>query len=223
MLRLVEIFNSIQGEGTHSGLPCAFVRLAACNLRCGYCDTPYSFGKGEKRSVESVLQEVDAFGVRHVCITGGEPMLQQKEVTRLMESFVQRNYTVLLETNGTISLASIPEQVVKVMDVKTPAGLGMAPDDKRFLRTHLDYSNLDLLTTRDEVKFVVTSRADYEWSRKFVEQHELRMRCGQILFSPSWSELKPSQLVEWILEDRLAVRVNLQLHKYVWGPETTGV
>ena len=223
MLRIVEIFNSIQGEGTHSGLPCAFVRLAACNLRCGYCDTPYSFGKGNKSSIDAVIQQVENYGVRHVCVTGGEPMLHGEHAVQLMSRFVDLGYTVLLETNGTISLATVPSQVVKVVDVKTPDGLSMSPDSERFLRTHFDYDNLDLLSSHDEVKFVVTSRADYEWSKDFIEAHDLINRCGQVLFSPSWSDVDATELVSWILEDRLPVRVNLQLHKYVWGEDAEGV
>ena len=223
MMRIVEIFNSIQGEGTHSGLPCAFVRLAACNLRCGYCDTPYSFGKGEERTTASILDEVDGFHVQHVCITGGEPMLQADAAIELMTGFIARGYTVLLETNGTIPLGNVPTEVVKVMDVKTPDGLNMKPDDARFLRTHLDYTNLDALTKSDEVKFVITSRSDYEWSRDFTRRYALEDRCNQVLFSPSWPQIDPSLLVQWIMEDHLPVRLNLQLHKYIWGPEATGV
>ena len=222
MLRLVEIFNSIQGEGTHAGLPCAFVRLAACNLRCGYCDTPYSFGKGDEKSTAAIVAQVESYGVRHVCITGGEPMLQANAANDLMATFIDRGYTVLLETNGTISLADVPAPVVKVMDIKTPDGLGMRPDDARFVKMHLDYNNLNHLTPRDEVKFVITSRADYEWSKAFVLEHNLNARCGQVLFSPSWSDIEASQLAAWLLEDQLPVRLNLQLHKYVWGPDATG-
>ena len=223
MLRVVEIFNSIQGEGTHSGLPCAFVRLAACNLRCGYCDTPYSFGKGTQSSIDTIIEQVESYGVKHVCVTGGEPMLQSEQAVELMSRFISLHYTVLLETNGTISLVPVPSEVVKVVDVKTPDGLGMNAYDERFLRTHLDYENLARLTAHDEVKFVVTSRADYEWSREFVETHNLSERCGQILFSPSWSDVDARDLVSWVLEDKLPVRVNLQLHKYVWGADVMGV
>ena len=223
MLNVVEIFCSIQGESSYAGLPTAFVRLAACNLRCGYCDTPYSFGKGEPVSKGDVLSRVDAYRVRHVCLTGGEPMLQPDAAIDLMRSLVERGYTVTLETNGTIPLDGVPSEVVRVMDVKTPDGLGMAANDARFVKQHLHYPNLRSLTDRDQVKFVITGRGDYEWARDFIREYRLDDRVGDVLLSPAWDELDPKVLVAWILEDGLPVRLNLQLHKYVWGADVSGV
>jgi len=173
--------------------------------------------------VDDIVDQVEAFGVRHICVTGGEPMLQGKQTVALMMKFISLGYTVLLETNGTIALDQVPFEVVKIVDVKTPDGLGMAADDNRFLRFHLDYENLNRLSEHDEVKFVITSRADYEWSRDFVRAHQLTERCGNVLFSPSWSDVDARDLIAWILEDRLNIRVNLQLHKYVWGADVMGV
>ena len=171
----------------------------------------------------AVLEQVDGYGVSLLCLTGGEPMLQSDEAVALMRQLVQRNYTVLLETNGTIPLDPVPSEVIKVMDVKTPDGLGMKLDDPRWLKEHFHYPNLQLLGAADQVKFVITSRFDYEWSRDFVREHRLLERCGEVLFSPSWGEVDPKDLVVWILEDRLPVRLNLQVHKYVWGADATGV
>lgn len=223
MLRISEIFCSVQGESSHAGLPCAFVRLARCNLRCGYCDTPYSFGAGTGRTVDDVLAQVEGYGVRVACITGGEPMLQPEEACALMAALVARDYTVLLETNGTVPLDRVPDGVVKVMDVKTPDGLGLPAADPGFLDVHLHYPNLRALGPLDEVKFVVCSRADYEWSRDFAREHRLFERCANVLLSPSWGDVEPGDLVAWMLEDRLPARLNLQTHKYIWGADATGV
>ena len=223
MIRLIEIFRSIQGESSYSGLPFAFVRLAVCNLRCVYCDTTYSFGQGEARSIAKIVDTVQEMGVRHVCVTGGEPMLQGEKTIALMREFLSRQYTVLLETNGSIPLDDVPDEVVKIMDVKTPAGLGWAADDPRFKKTHFHPDNLALLTDRDEVKFVVSNRQDYEWARQFIATHELSTRCGQILMSPSWDVLDAAELVAWMLEDQLPARLNLQIHKHIWDPSTPGV
>lgn len=219
MIRVIEIFGSVQGESGLVGWPTAFVRLAACNLRCGYCDTPYSFGAGESMSLEDVVARVESYGVRHACITGGEPMLQKDAAVDLMARLVAKGYVVSLETNGTISLDTVPPEVVKVMDVKTPGAL----DGPGFLKHHLHYPNLALLGPRDEVKFVITSRADYEWSRAFLREHRLAERCAAVLFSPSWDDVAPKDLVAWILEDRLPVRLNLQVHKVIWGANASGV
>jgi len=199
------------------------VRLARCNLRCTYCDTEYSFGSGEPWSLDAIIERVEGYGVRHVCITGGEPMLQPDDALALMERFTALGYTILLETHGALPLDGVPEAVVKVMDVKTPDGLGMDAEDPRFVQKHLHYPNLGLLTPNDEVKFVVTSRADYEWSRDFIVEHGLADRCGHVLLSPSWGQVTPADLVSWILEDRLDARLNLQAHKVIWGENVSGV
>lgn len=219
MLRVIEIFASVQGESGLAGWPTAFVRLAACNLRCVYCDTPYSFGAGEAMDMDAVMARVEGFGVRHACITGGEPMLQPDAAVELMARLLARGYVVSLETNGTIALDPVPPEVVKIVDVKTPGGL----PGPRFEERHLYYPNLALLGPKDEVKLVLTSRADYEWSRAFVQEHRLAERCAAVLFSPAWGQVEPRDLVAWILEDRLPVRLNLQLHKVIWGPQASGV
>ena len=219
-VRVTEIFCSVQGESSYAGVPCAFVRLARCNLRCGYCDTPYSFGSGTRRTVEDILAEIEGFGVRLCCITGGEPMLQPEAVAALAHALIDRGWTVQLETNGTIPLEPVPSEVVKVVDVKTPGALR---DDPRFRHRHFCYTNLEQLTPRDEVKLVVTSRADYEWCRDFIREHALHTRAGQVLLSPSWGEVEPKELVEWMLADRLPGRLNLQIHKLIWGADATGV
>ncbi len=223
MLRVIEIFGSIQGESSLAGVPFAFVRLARCNLRCVWCDTEYSFGGGDEMSLDAVLEQVDGFGVKHVCVTGGEPMLQADRAIELMNALHDRGYTVTLETHGALPLHDVPDHVIKIVDVKTPGGLGMDADDPKFLEKHFCYANLETLTPADEVKLVVNSRADYEWARAFVRAHDLDGRCGHVLFSPAWEEIAPSDLVAWILEDRLPVRLNLQLHKVVWGADVTGV
>jgi 7-carboxy-7-deazaguanine synthase len=223
MLHVIEIFNSIQGEAGHAGIPCAFVRLARCNLRCGYCDTPYSFGAGEAVSLDKVLETVSSYGVKHVCITGGEPMLHGDRAVSLMQAFLDRGYTVMLETNGVIPLDEVPGPVVKVVDVKTPEALNLEAQSDEFLRRHLHYPNLALLNAHDELKFVLCSRKDYDWAKGFLEQHQLYGKCRHVLFSPSWDDLSPQDLVQWILADQLPVRLNLQLHKYIWGAEVQGV
>ncbi len=222
-VRIIEIFCSVQGETSHAGVPCAFVRLARCNLRCTYCDTEYSFGSGDPWTHAAILDRVHPYGVRHVCITGGEPMLQREHALTLMGAFLAAEYTVMLETHGAIALDGVPDAVVKVVDVKTPAGLGMDAADPRFAATHFHYPNLDLLTDNDEVKFVVTDRSDYEWSRDFVAEHQVAQRCGQVLFSPSWGQVDPADLVAWMLADHVPARLNLQVHKVIWGADASGV
>ena len=213
MLRVNEIFYSIQGESTYAGRPCAFVRLTGCDLRCAWCDTAYAFTEGRIRSIDEVLQEVDAFGCDLVEITGGEPLLQE-DVYRLMERLIEGGRTVLLETGGHRSLARVPREVVKVMDVKCP-GSGEAH--------RIDWTNLDLLGPRDEVKFVIADRADYDYATGAVRAHDLDRRCGAVLFSPVHGALAASDLSAWVLADRLQVRVQLQLHKLIWGPDARGV
>ncbi|MGE0460521.1 MAG: radical SAM protein [Vicinamibacterales bacterium] len=213
MLTINEIFHSIQGESTHAGEPCVFVRLTACDLRCRWCDTPYAFHEGRKMSVDDVVQAVEDQGCSLVEITGGEPLLQA-DVVPLMERLLAAGKTVMIETGGHRSIAGVPEGVIRVMDIKCP-GSGEAEKN--------DWSNLALLTSRDEVKFVIADRTDYEFARDVVTRQRLAERCGAVLFSPVHGELHPRQLAEWVLADRLPVRVQLQLHKYIWDPRTRGV
>ena len=213
MLTVNEIFYSIQGESDHAGRPCVFVRLTACDLRCVWCDTPYAFHAGRKRAVEDVVAEVEGYRCRFVEITGGEPLLQP-DVYPLMDRLLAGGATVLLETGGHVSLERVPAGVVKIMDVKCP-GSGESH------RNHWD--NLDRLAGRDQVKFVIADRADYEYACDVVHRHALDTRSATVLFSPVHGVLPPERLAEWVLADRLPVRLQVQLHKYLWGAETRGV
>jgi 7-carboxy-7-deazaguanine synthase len=213
VLTINEIFQSIQGESTHSGRPCVFVRLTACDLRCSWCDTPYAFHEGRKMSEDEVAAQVNAYGCSLVEITGGEPLLQ-RAVYPLMRRLLNEGHTVMLETGGHISIADVPSEVIRIVDVKCP-GSGEAH------RNHL--ANLDLLTPQDEVKFVIRDRADYEFAMDLVERHRLTDRVAAVLFSPVHGVLEPKLLAEWILQDRLTVRLQLQAHKYIWGPDVRGV
>jgi 7-carboxy-7-deazaguanine synthase len=213
MLTVNEIFHSIQGESTHAGRPCVFVRLTACDLRCSWCDTPYAFHEGSRMSVDEVVDKVRAYECDVVEITGGEPLLQ-KDVYPLMERLLSDGHTVLLETGGHRSVDQVPGRVFRIIDVKCP-GSGEAS------RTH--WPNLDALRTTDEVKFVIQDRADYEYARDVVQGRQLIGRCAAVLFSPVHGVLDPKQLAAWILADKLAVRLQLQAHKYIWDPQTRGV
>ena len=213
MLTINEIFHSIQGESSYAGQPCVFVRLTACDLRCTWCDTEYAFYEGKKRALEEVIGEVDSFGCSLVEVTGGEPLLQE-EVYPLMQGLLDRGKTVLLETGGHRDTSRVPDEVVTILDVKCP-GSGESHRN--------DWSNLERLRAHDEVKFVVKDRADYEWARDVVAQRGLAGRAAAIHFSPVHGELDPKTLSEWVLADRLAVRVQLQIHKYIWSPTTRGV
>ena len=213
MLTVNEIFHSIQGESTHAGRPCVFVRLTACDLRCSWCDTPYAFYEGRKMSLDEVIAAVEDYRCPLVELTGGEPLLQ-KDVYPLMARLLESGKTVLVETGGHVSLANIPLAVRKIMDVKCP-GSGEAH--------RMDWSNLDRLSPIDEVKFVIRDRADYEYARDVVSTHELDRKVAAVLFSPVHGVLDPRTISEWVLADRLAVRVQLQVHKYIWDPQTRGV
>jgi 7-carboxy-7-deazaguanine synthase len=207
-LRITEIFHSLQGEADTAGLPTVFVRLTGCPLRCRYCDTEYAFYGGEWWSIDSVVERVASFGTAYVCVTGGEP-LAQPNVQPLLARLCDRGFRVSLETSGALDARTVDPRVVRVLDVKTP---GSGEDARNFL------PNFDSVRREDLVKFVVTSRADYEWSRAFVVAHDLAART-QVLFSPSFGEVDPTELAEWILADRLPVRLQLQLHKLLWGGE----
>ena len=213
MLTINEIFYSIQGESTRAGRPCVFVRLTACDLRCTWCDTPYAFHEGTKRSVDDVAAEVEAHGCPLVEITGGEPLLQE-DVYPLMDTLLARGLTVMLETGGHRPIDRVPSAVVKIVDVKCP---GSGEADKNC------WDNLKGLAPHDEVKFVVKDRPDYEFARDVLERHGLAERTAAVLFSPVHGALEPRTLSEWVLADHLPVRVQLQLHKYIWTPETRGV
>jgi len=205
-LRVTEIFLSIQGESRTVGWPTVFVRLTGCPLRCRWCDTAYAFQGGQRRSVEEVVAQVARFAVDHVTVTGGEP-LAQPACLELLERLADTGMAVSLETSGAMDLSRVDPRVVKVMDLKPPGSGETA-------RNRLE--NLDCLTPKDQVKFVIADRTDYEWSRAMVARHRLAERC-EVLFSPVAGELPPRQLAEWILEDRLPVRFQLQLHKLLWG------
>ena len=213
MLTINEIFHSVQGESTYAGRPCVFVRLTACDLRCSWCDTAYAFFEGSKRSLEEVVGEVDGYGCSLVEVTGGEPLLQE-DVYPLMQTLLDRGKTVLLETGGHRSTERVPADVVTILDVKCP-GSGEVERN--------DWSNLARLRPHDEVKFVVKDRGDYEFARDVIAQHELAGRAAAIHFSPVHGVLDPKTLSEWVLADRLPVRVQLQLHKYIWSPDARGV
>jgi 7-carboxy-7-deazaguanine synthase len=207
-LKLTEIFYSLQGEAQFVGLPTVFVRLTGCPLRCGYCDTAYAFHGGEWWNLPDILEHVAQFGARDVCVTGGEPLAQRSCLTLLRE-LCDRGFRVSLETSGALSVAGIDPRVSRVVDVKTP-GSGEEPRNL--------YPQLQELNDLDQIKFVITSRADYEWSRALLAGQGLAQRCG-VLFSPAFGQLEPRELAEWILADRLPVRFQVQLHKLLWGEE----
>lgn len=207
-LKLTEIFLSLQGESSYAGWPTVFVRLTGCPLRCVYCDTTYAFHGGQWKGFDQILDEVAALGARHVCVTGGEP-LAQKNVVELLKRLCDLDYAVSLETSGALDVSAVDQRVMRVVDVKTP--------DSGEVERNL-WSNLGQLTSHDEVKFVICSRSDYDWSKRIVSEHSLTSRCT-VLFSPSHDQVKARELADWIVEDRLAVRFQTQLHKQLWGEE----
>jgi 7-carboxy-7-deazaguanine synthase len=213
MLTVNEIFHSIQGESTYAGRPCVFVRLTACDLRCSWCDTAYAFHEGSKMTLEDVLSRVREYGCDLVEITGGEPLLQ-KEVYPLMQRLLDEGRGVMIETGGHLPVDAVPDGVVRVIDVKCP-GSGESE------RVH--WANLERLRSSDEVKFVLRDRADYEFARDIVAKYALSANAAAVLFSPVHGVLKPRELAEWILADRLPVRLQLQAHKFIWDPQTRGV
>lgn len=205
-LRITEIFLSLQGEGRFVGLPTVFVRLTGCPLRCLYCDTAYAFTGGERMSLTQVVERIAAFGVRHVCVTGGEP-LTQRTCPELLTSLCDVGHTVSLETSGAMDVSEVDERVTKVVDLKTP-GSGEAASNR--------YENLAHLRPSDQLKFVICDAADYRWSKDQIERWGLIERC-ELLFSPSYGELAAVDLADWIVRDRLPVRFQIQLHKLLWG------
>jgi 7-carboxy-7-deazaguanine synthase len=213
LLTINEIFYSIQGESTYAGRPCVFVRLTACDLRCSWCDTTYAFHEGRKQSLDEVIAEVERLDCSLVEVTGGEPLLQD-DVYPLMQSLLDRGRTVLLETGGHRSTANVPRSVVTILDVKCP-GSGEAHRN--------DWGNLDRLRPHDEVKFVIKDRADYEYARDVITKHRLGKRVAALHLSPVHGVMDLRQLSEWTMADRLPARVQVQLHKYIWDPDTRGV
>ncbi|MFC6838565.1 7-carboxy-7-deazaguanine synthase QueE [Xanthomonas theicola] len=207
-LKLTEIFLSLQGEADSAGWPTVFVRLTGCPLRCSYCDTAYAFHGGQWWDIGAILAEVARHGVRHVCVTGGEP-LAQKRCLHLLRQLCDAGYDVSLETSGALDIAEVDPRVSRVLDIKTPAS-------QEAQRNR--WENLPLLTVRDQIKFVLCSRADYDWARAIVAEHRLHERCT-VWFSPSKSELAPRDLADWIVADRLPVRFQMQLHKLLWNDE----
>jgi 7-carboxy-7-deazaguanine synthase len=213
VLTINEIFHSIQGESTHSGRPCVFVRLTACDLRCSWCDTPYAFTEGRKATIDDVVAQVNAYACELVEVTGGEPLLQ-RDVYPLMERLLASGKTVMVETGGHLSIKDVPPAVIRIVDVKCP-GSGESS------KNHWD--NLDLVTPHDEVKFVIQDRADYEFAKNVVARYRLVDRTAAVLFSPVHGVLPAKDLAAWILADGLPVRLQLQAHKYIWDATTRGV
>jgi 7-carboxy-7-deazaguanine synthase len=227
-LQITEIYKSLQGESTHAGLPCVFVRLTACNLRCSWCDSEYTFTGGRRMSGDEIFAEVQRLSPHRglVEITGGEPMLQERELVPFMRRLLEAGYTVLIETSGERKLAHVPKQVIKIVDVKCPNS-GAADT--------FDLDNLQALQPHDEVKFVLSDRADYEFARDFVNHHKLATRVHAVLFSPAFRKdatgardashclLDPQELALWMLEDDVPARLGLQIHKFIWDPAVKGV
>ena len=227
-MQITEIYKSLQGESTHAGLPCVFVRLTGCNLRCSWCDSEYTFHGGRKMSIQQVWDEVKILSPDGglVEVTGGEPMLQEREIVPLMKCLVEGGYQVLLETSGERPLGSVPAKVVKIVDVKCPNS--GEPDTFRM-------ENLETLNSRDEVKFVLSDRGDYEFAREFTTRHGLAERVNAVLFSPAFRKdatgardsshclLDPQELAEWMIADNIPARLGLQMHKFIWDPALKGV
>jgi 7-carboxy-7-deazaguanine synthase len=227
-MQITEIYKSLQGESTYAGMPCVFVRLTGCNLRCTWCDSEYTFHGGRRMTMEEIFAEVSRLSPNGglVEITGGEPMLQEKELVSLMQHLLDSGYKVLLETSGERPLARVPREVIKIVDVKCPdSGEGDT----------FCIENLEVLTARDEIKFVLSSRTDYDFAREFTERHHLAERVNAVLFSPAFRKdatgardsshclLDPQELAEWMLADNVPARLGLQLHKFIWDPAVKGV
>lgn len=212
MLKVNEIFYSIQGESSFAGLPCVFVRLTYCNLRCTYCDTEYAFYEGKDMSIDEIIEEVKKYNCNLVEVTGGEPLVQ-KESLELMKKLCDANFQVLLETSGSLPIEDVDKRVTIIMDLKTPSS--------RMMKKNL-YSNIEHLKPQDEVKFVIGNREDYEWAKKIISEYKLTEKC-KILMGVVFGELSNLDLASWILEDKLPVRFQMQLHKYIWEPEKRGV
>lgn len=212
-LTVNEIYPSIQGESSWAGWPCVFVRLTFCNLRCSYCDTAYAFYEGSKRTLKDILAETASHGLQMVEITGGEPLLQ-KNVLPLMHHLCDAGQRVLIETSGAQDISTIDPRVHRIMDLKTPS----SGESHRNL-----FANIGHLTERDEVKFVLGSKEDYHWAKAIIAEHDLTERCKAVLFSPVFGRIEPRSIVDWMVRDRLQVKFQLQMHKFIWDPATKGV
>ncbi|UCD35298.1 MAG: radical SAM protein [Nitrospiraceae bacterium] len=209
MLKINEIFKSIQGESTYAGLPCTFVRLAGCNLRCAYCDTNYAYYDGKELSDEVIVAKIEEYGVKCVEFTGGEPLLQE-ETPKLLKTLLDRGYNVLVETNGSICIGCLDKRLTLIMDYKTPQS-GMSE--------RMRPKNFDFLKPTDQIKFVLMDESDYIWAKDVIKSNKLLDKFENILMSPAYGVLSPKSLVTWVLQDNLPVRVQLQIHKYIWAPD----
>lgn len=207
-LKITEIFLSLQGEARDAGWPTVFVRLTGCPLRCQYCDTAYAFYGGQWWEIDAILAEVASYGVRHVCVTGGEPLAQKRCIT-LLQRLCDAGYDVSLETSGAIDISEVDPRVSRVLDIKTPGSMEVARNR---------WQNLPLLTAHDQIKFVICDRADFDWARDIVAEHRLADTCD-VLFSPSYTQIAPRELADWIVAERLPVRYQMQLHKLLWNDE----
>jgi 7-carboxy-7-deazaguanine synthase len=206
-MKITEIFLSLQGETRTVGIPTVFVRLTGCPLRCGYCDSAYAFSGGKNMAVDEVIKSIEKYSTKYVTVTGGEPLAQKEECLLLLKRLCDLKYQVSLETSGAIDISTVDPRVIKVVDIKTPGSLESSKNN---------FQNMGYLLPHDQVKFVICDRADYDWSKKIVTQFDLTKRC-EVLFSPSFHQLPSRELADWILEDQLPVRFQLQLHKVLWG------
>ena len=211
MLKINEIFYSIQGESSYGGMPCIFIRLTYCNLRCSYCDTEHSFYEGQDMNINQIMKEIEKYDCKLVEVTGGEPLMQEESID-LMNNLLENNYQVMLETGGSLPINKVPKEVIKVVDFKCPSSN---------MEKKNDWNIISDLQQHDEIKFVIGDKEDYEWTKNKIEEHNLNDR--KILISPVHDLLNSQTLSEWILKDNLKVRLQLQLHKYIWSPETKGV
>jgi 7-carboxy-7-deazaguanine synthase len=207
MLRISEIFYSIQGEARYSGLPSIFIRLTGCPMRCVYCDSEYAFHGGEKRELSDIIEEIKQYKTKYITVTGGEPLAQKKQCHALLTKLCDLGYIVSIETGNAVSVCGVDDRVHIVLDIKTPSSKAEHQNV---------YENLDLISAKDQLKFVIMNRQDYQWSKEFVESKQLNQQC-EILFSAAAGSLSQTQLAEWILEDQLSVRFQMQLHKQLWG------
>lgn len=209
MFKVNEIFKSIQGESTYAGLPCTFIRLAGCNLRCTYCDTNYAYYHGNELSDEKIISKIKEYGVNCIEFTGGEPLLQE-ETPPLLKTLLDKGYNVLIETNGSICIGCLDKRLTIIMDIKTP---------KSGMSERMNLKNLELLKSNDEVKFVLLSESDFIWAKDMISKYNLLNKTKNILMSPAYGVLPPKALASWILRDNLPIRIQLQIHKYIWAPE----
>jgi 7-carboxy-7-deazaguanine synthase len=212
LLRVNEIFKSIQGESSYAGIPCVFVRLTGCNLRCSYCDTTYAYDEGTEMSVNKILSTIKGYDCKNVCVTGGEPLLQSS-VNKLINLLKKSHYKIFVETGGSINIDKLPRAVTRIMDIKCPDS-GMEKE--------MDWGNIERLKSSDEVKFIISSKKDYEWAKRITRKYKLTDRA-QILFGVAYGRMKPKTLAGWILKDNLEVRFQLQLQKYIWPDKVRGV